>query len=155
MLTGDRIRRTTEARGTKYPIRICEAVQKSEILEPAIAAVESIPLRLLDAESHLTVRVGSPPARSHQQSIKELALTVFGFQQEAAVEETWPGLVIQIALVLVEIAINTEPSIAKLNARYDGVISGIFSRFDGVLSALASAGFFGARARSWLLCLCY
>ena len=46
-----------------------------------------------------------------------------------AVEKTRTGPVVQIVLILIEIAIDTKTSISKLNAGDHGEVAGVFAAF--------------------------
>src|SRR4030095_9565257 len=106
----------------KHPVRVRQVVQKPEVLELPIRSVEPIPLWFLNTNSQLAMWVCSPACSSHQESIKQTTFAVLGPHEEGRVKQTWDSAVIEIALILIEVAVNAETPITKLERRYDRVI---------------------------------
>jgi hypothetical protein len=100
---------------TEDPVRIREVVQEAKVFEAPVSRVEPIPFRLLDTHPQITLRIRAPTGRTRQQSFEETALAIFRLQQKRAIEKSRPGPVVQIALVLVVIAVNTETAIPELD----------------------------------------
>ena len=124
-----RIGSNAETRRGEYPVRVHKVVEKSEILETSIGGIKPIQLRLLNVNPQITVGIRTPPGRSHQQRVEHGALALFSSHQKAGVKKARPGLVVKVAPILVEIAIDSDTAIANFYAGGDGVVTSILAGF--------------------------
>ena len=63
------------------------------------------------------------------RSFEQTALAVPRFKQKRAVKQSWTSPVVQITLILIVIAVDTESAVAKLDTRDNGVVAGFFAAF--------------------------
>src|SRR4029453_2163974 len=154
MFTGNGFRRHTELRGRERPVRVCEAIEKSEVLEFAIGAVKAIPLRLFEIDPDVTVGIGTPACCSHQSCIKQSTCAIFRSKQETRVKQTWSRPVVQITLIFVEITDDLKSPVTKLQAGHDRVITSIFPSLNWTAAAIRIRARIRCGARRRLLCLC-
>src|SRR6476661_1103110 len=127
MFPGGRFRSNAEVRWTEYPIWIRERVEKTEIFETTITRLEAIPFRLFDTSAHVALRIGAPTSRGHEQRIKKPSFSIRRLHQERTVEHSRTGLVVQITLILVQIAVDAEAAITDLEARDDREVARLFA----------------------------
>src|SRR6185312_13729881 len=86
-------------------------------------------LRLFDVDSQVTVGIRAPPRRSHQQRVEHGALALLCSHQKGGVKKARSSLVVKVAPILVEIAIDSDTAIANLYAGGDGVVTTILAGF--------------------------
>src|ERR1044072_1213447 len=99
MLSGCELGWNTKLRRTEHPVWIGEVVQEAKVFKAAISRIEAIPLRFFDGHAQITLRIGAPAGRVNQECFEERAFAVTRPEQERAVEESWPSLVVEIALI--------------------------------------------------------
>src|SRR5688572_5297702 len=127
MFARDRIRWTAKLCRTENPVWIGKGIEKTKVLETPIGRIEAIPFGLFDTHAQITLRIRAKTCGGNQKRLKQIAFAISRLQQKRAVEKPWTSLVVQVALVLVVIAIDTETSIAKLQTRDDSEITRILA----------------------------
>ena len=115
------------ARG-RGEVRVRDVVQVVEVFKLAIGSVKAKPLVLLSAHAHVAVGVCTPAGRSYKKSIKETArVPLLLPYQKTRIEEARACFVVQVALILVNVAANSKTAVAKLYTGNDCIVSGVFS----------------------------
>src|SRR5215212_6010358 len=129
VLSRRQLGRYAKLRGTEHPVWIREVVEEAEVFKATISGVKPIPLGFFDIDAQVALRISAPASGVHEKRLEGRAFAVSRPQQEGAVVESRSGFVVQITLVLIEIAIDAQTAVSKLHTPDSRVVAGLFTRF--------------------------
>ena len=125
MFSSYRIRRHTERGRTQHPVRIGQVVDESKIFETPVRAVKPVVFGIFNTEPQIFARIGAPACRSNQQAFEQAAFPFLRLQKDGRIKQARSCFVIEIALILVQVANNLQTAITDFKTRDNCVVAGV------------------------------